>query len=157
MTRQISVSKFAAMAAALGGIIATQTAAVASADETAVRQTLAKVEQLINRGDMTFVDVFAKDAVIVAPSAPDVVGFDAIRAMYTDLMQKAKLTVHFSTAEVVTAGDLAYERGTYTLRITDKSSGKILQDVDAFIGSQALENAGLDLGEIDHRFTLGIL
>jgi ketosteroid isomerase-like protein len=49
--------------------------------------------------------------------------------MYGGLMEKAAMNVHFSTAEVVIAGDLAYERGTYTLRVTDKASGLTLQDV----------------------------
>jgi ketosteroid isomerase-like protein len=45
------------------------------------------------------------------------------------LMQQNSLTVHFSTQEVVVAGNLAYEHGTYTLRIVDKKTGKVLQDV----------------------------
>ena len=56
------------------------------ADEAAVRRTLADLEQRINRSDPSFVDVFAKDAVIIAPAAPDVVGFDAIQTMYNNLM-----------------------------------------------------------------------
>jgi len=100
-----------------------------NADEAAIRQTLARVAQQINQGDLGFVDVFAKDAVVIAPSAPDIVGFDAIRAMYAGLLEKAALEVHFSTEEIVVAGGLAYEHGTYTLKITDKASGKTLQDV----------------------------
>jgi uncharacterized protein (TIGR02246 family) len=99
------------------------------AEEAAIRRTLADLEQRINRGDPGFVDIFTKDAVIIAPAAPDVVGFDAIRAMYTGMMKQVSMTVHFSTDELAVAGDLAYERGTYTLRIVDKASGKVVQDV----------------------------
>jgi len=99
------------------------------AEEAAIRGTIAHLEQRINQGDPGFVDIFAKDAVIIAPAAPDVVGFDAIRTMYTDMLKQDSMTVHFSTGEVVVAGDLAYERGTYTLRIADKASGRVLQDV----------------------------
>ncbi len=35
--------------------------------------------------------------------------------------------------------------------------GEILQDVDALAGPQALENPGLDFGEVDHRLAGGIL
>jgi hypothetical protein len=52
------------------------------ADEAAVRRLLADAEQRINQGDLSFVDAFAKDAVIIAPSIPDIVDFDAIRSMY---------------------------------------------------------------------------
>jgi uncharacterized protein (TIGR02246 family) len=100
----------------------------AKADEAAVRRTIADLEQRINRGDAGFVNVFANDAVIIAPSAPDIVGFDAIRKMYTDLMKQDSLTVHFSTEEVAVNGDMAYEHGTYTLRIADKATGRVLQD-----------------------------
>jgi len=98
-------------------------------DEVAIRQLLANTEKRINEGDLGFVDVFAKDAVIIAPSTPDIVGFDAIRAMYAGVMQQASMTVHFSTEEIVPAGDLAYEHGTYSLRMLDKKTGKVLQDV----------------------------
>ena len=101
----------------------------AKADESAVRRVLAETEQRINQGDPGFVDVFAKDAVIIAPESPDIVGFDAIRSLYAGIMEQATMTVHVSTEEVAVAGDLAYEHGTYTLRITDKKSGKVLQDV----------------------------
>jgi uncharacterized protein (TIGR02246 family) len=97
-------------------------------DEAAVRRTIADLEQRINQGDTGFVNVFANDAVIIAPSAPDVVGFDAIRKMYTDLMKQDSMTVHFSTEEVAVTGDMAFEHGTYTLRITDKTTGRVLQD-----------------------------
>lgn len=99
------------------------------ADEAAIRQLLAGVEKRVNAGDLGFVDVFTKDAAIIAPSAPDIVGYDAIRAMYAGIMKQASMTIHFSTQELVVAGDLAYEHGTYTLRMVDKQSGKVLQDV----------------------------
>lgn len=100
-----------------------------SADETAIRRLLADTEQRINNGDIRFVEVFAKDAAIIAPSAPDIVGYDAIRATYQGIMKQASMTVHFSTEEIAVSGDLAYEHGTYTLRIADKATGKVLQDV----------------------------
>lgn len=101
---------------------------VAAADEAAIRRTIADLEQRINQGDTGFVNVFANDAIIIAPSSPDIVGFDAIRKMYTDLMKQASMTVHFSTEEVVVTGDMAFEHGTYTLRIADKATGRVLQD-----------------------------
>lgn len=101
----------------------------AKVDEAAIRNTIAGLENRINQGDPGFVEVFAKDAVIIAPGAPDIIGFDAIRDLYTGMMKQASMTVHFSTEEIVVAGDLGYERGTYTLKVADKASGKVLQDV----------------------------
>jgi hypothetical protein len=60
-------------------------------------------------------------AVIIAPAAPDVVGLDAIRRMYTDLMKQDSMTAHFSTDEVVVANDLA--------RSTTRPAARSLQDI----------------------------
>lgn len=138
MTRPIAAAGlvFSALVGAwtLGGCAnqpaaATSGAEQAKADEAAVRRLLTETEQRINQGDLGFVDVFAKDAVIIAPESPDIAGFDAIRSLYTGILQQASMTVHFTTEEVAVAGDLAYEHGTYTLRMTDKKTGKLLQDV----------------------------
>jgi ketosteroid isomerase-like protein len=123
-----------ALAVMLGGCTLYPAASIGGpehvkAEETAIRRTIADLEHRINQGDPGFVDIFAKDAVIIAPAVPDVVGFDAIRAMYSDMMKHVSMTVHFSTDEVAVAGDLGYERGTYTLKIVDKASGKVVQDV----------------------------
>lgn len=126
--------RLAALAVMLSGCAAnpaatTRAAEQAKADEATIRRTIADLEKRINQGDTGFVDIFAKDAVIIAPGAPDVAGFDAIRTLYTEIMKQNSMTVHFSTEEVAVAGDLAYERGTYTLRIADKTSGRVVQDV----------------------------
>ena len=99
------------------------------ADEVAVRRTLADTERRINEGDLGFVDVFAKDAIIIAPSTPNIIGLDAIRRAYAGALKQTFMEVHFSTEEVAIAGELAYERGTYTLRTLDRVSRRVLQDV----------------------------
>jgi uncharacterized protein (TIGR02246 family) len=101
------------------------------ADETAIRQVLADTQQRFNAGDLdAFMPVFASDAVIMAPSAPDVVGFEAIRTMYRDAFEQVAMQVNFSTDEIEVFGDLAYERGTYTLHVSDKASGEVIQEVE---------------------------
>jgi uncharacterized protein (TIGR02246 family) len=136
MMRQMNRSKLALLAAAAAALTACAQPVAENTkpdqtgkDEAAIRQLLDNLAQKINADDIGFVDVFAKDAVIIAPSAPDVVGYDAIRAMYQGVMQQSSMAVHFSTAEIAVAGDLAYEHGTYTLRIVEKKTGKVLQDV----------------------------
>ncbi len=99
------------------------------ADVSAIRQTLHTVEERINRGDIGFASVFTDDAVIIGQGAPDIVGITAIRQVYADLLKQANVTLAFTTAEIVVAGDLAYERGTYALKIADKASGRVLSDV----------------------------
>jgi ketosteroid isomerase-like protein len=101
----------------------------AKTDEVTIRRMLAETERRINASDPGFVEVFAKDAVIITPAAPDIIGFESIRTLYTETLKQTSMEVHFSTEEVAIAGDLAYERGTYTLKMSDRASGKVLQDV----------------------------
>lgn len=137
MTREMSCPKLVCLMAlaALLSACGTKPAAItdrreqSAADEKAIRQLLANVENQINAGDAGFVSVFAKDAAIIAPSTPDITGYDAIRSMYEGLLKQTSMTVHFSTEEIAVSGDLAFEHGTYTLRIVDKKTGKVLQDV----------------------------
>lgn len=100
-----------------------------AAEEGAIRQMLAGVEKRINAGDLGFVEAFAKDAIIVAPGSPDVSGVEAITAMYSGLLKQASVKVHFSTEEITIADDLAVERGTYSMVVADRASGRTLQDV----------------------------
>ena len=121
------------IAAALVGCSSPSTAAketnTTTADEAAVRQTIADIARRVNADDISFVDVFADDAIIIGSGGPDVVGAKAIRELYTNLMKQASLRVDFTTAEVVVADGLAMERGHYSLVITDRTTGKVLQNV----------------------------
>src|SRR5262249_9963793 len=94
-----------------------------TADEAAVRQTIADIARRVNADDLGFVDVFADDAIIIGSGGPDVVGAKAIRTLYTDLMKQASLRVDFVTNEVTVVDGLAVERGHYSLVITDKATG----------------------------------
>ena len=134
---QRNLCRFAALCAfiavVLAGCTSPSTAAketnTTAADEAAVRQTIADIGRRVNADDLSFVDVFADDAIIIGSGGPDVVGAKAIRALYTDLMKQASLRVNFTTAEVTVADSVAVERGNYSLVITDKATGKVLQSV----------------------------
>jgi uncharacterized protein (TIGR02246 family) len=100
------------------------------ADVTAIRALLDRVEQSFNTGNLdAFMPVFAKDAVVMGNGAPDVIGSDAIRQMYADVLAQVDMTVDLVTDELEVFGDFAYERGTYTLRVSDKKTGAVLQEV----------------------------
>jgi uncharacterized protein (TIGR02246 family) len=99
-------------------------------DVAAVRSLLEHIQQTFNSGDLNaFMPVFAEDAVLLAPGAPDAVGRDAIRAVYEGALAQAKMTVEFRTQEIKVSGDLAFERGTYTIHVTDKSSGHPVAEI----------------------------
>ena len=57
------------------------------------------------------------EAVIIAHGASDAVGKGAIRDLYAAALAQVNLGARFDT------GDIAYERGTYVLTASDKTSG----------------------------------
>jgi uncharacterized protein (TIGR02246 family) len=98
-----------------------------AADERAIREFLHHVEQVFEAGDLErAVAVFTDDAVIAAQGTPDAVGKTAIRELYAAALAQVNLGVRFHTEEIVTLGDVAYERGSYELTASDKTSGAVL-------------------------------
>jgi uncharacterized protein (TIGR02246 family) len=101
------------------------------ADVAAINALLEKVEQTFSTADLDgAMTVFTPDAAIMSEGTPDISGIDAIRTMYAGMMQQVKIDADLRTMEIEIAGDLAYERGTYTLRLTDKASGQLVLDTE---------------------------
>lgn len=114
----------AACSPATDSTIATPTAA---ADEREIREFLRHIEQVFDASDLAAAaDIFTDDAVVSAQGAPDAVGKAAIRDVYANAMAQVKLGARFNTEEIRSFGELAYERGTYTLTIADKTTGQVL-------------------------------
>lgn len=98
---------------------------VAQDESAQVRVRLQDIQAAFNRGDLkTLMDDFTEDAVISGQGEPDVVGRDAIHRMYDEALSQVGMKVSFHTDEIHTAGDLAFERGTYQVEISDKASGE---------------------------------
>ena len=105
--------------------------AATAADVVAIRALLAEIERTFSAGDLDAgMAVFADDAVIMGQGSPDVVGTPTIREMYAQMMEAFDIEAVLSTEEIEVLGDLAYERGTYTLKLTDKASGQVVADVE---------------------------
>lgn len=108
----------------------TKIAENAEAESAGVKQFVTQIQDSFNSGDLDrAMTVFADDAIIMGNGIPDVNGIQAIRALYDDMMKQASLDVQFSTDEIRVFGDLAYERGTYRVRMMDKASGKALPEI----------------------------
>lgn len=99
-------------------------------DEKAIRELLAHIQQSFNSGNLDeFMPVFADDAVMTSQGLPDVTGPAAIRAVYEGALAQLDMQVRFQTDELNVFGDLAYERGTYTIEMKDKATGQNLPEV----------------------------
>ncbi len=100
------------------------------ADETAIRSLLENIQSSFNAGNLDdFMPVFADDAVLTAQGIPNVVGAPAIRGVYEAALSQMDIKTSFNTEEIQVFGDLAYERGTYILKLSEKGTGKSLGEV----------------------------
>jgi uncharacterized protein (TIGR02246 family) len=106
-------------------------AADTAADVAAIEAVLERIEQTFTSGDLDAgMTIFTDDAVIMGQGAPDVAGREAIRAGYEELMSQFDIAADLRSEEIEIDGDLAYERGTYTLKLTQKSTGQVVTEVE---------------------------
>lgn len=95
-----------------------------------------KIEAMLNEIEVVFANgdidgamrAFTNDAIIFAENGGDIVGADAIRATYAGMMDAFDVELRFDTAEIEILGDTAYERGTFSIKLTDKTSGAVASD-----------------------------
>src|SRR6266849_2710646 len=89
----------------------------------AVRQTIdahnASVERWYLAGQIdSLANVFAEDVWQLPPNMAPVVGRDSLRAFWTNALTWGRWEFHLHTQDVVTSGQIAVERGRYTLQFT---------------------------------------
>jgi ketosteroid isomerase-like protein len=95
-----------------------------AADESAIRKSLDEIASTFNAGDYDGMFAHYRDDVLIsAPGQPEIVGKAAWRAGLAQLPQNVTIKMHFDTQEISVSGDLAYERGTFTMDMADKASG----------------------------------
>ena len=100
------------------------------ADVASVRAFLADAEKKFNTNDPdVFMPIFTDDAVIMGQGSADITGHDAIRAEYENALKQVGMELAFASGEVRVMGDLAYEQGTYTVKVSDKASHKVVQEI----------------------------
>jgi uncharacterized protein (TIGR02246 family) len=99
-----------------------------AADEAAIRKVLDGIATTFNAGDYeAMLALYRDDVVVYPPNAPDITGKQAWRdGLKTSLLPNVALKMRFDTQELLVAGDVAYERGTYQIDITDKATGTVV-------------------------------
>ena len=93
-------------------------------DEAAIRAVLEGIAADFGAGKLEEMFSYYQDDVLVsAPGAPDIVGKQAWRqSLDASLPRGMDMSLRFDTAEMEISGDLAYERGTYTINLTDPAA-----------------------------------
>lgn len=95
-------------------------------EEDAIRRVVQDIVAADNVQDFERVmSLYTEDAVLMAPSGPDGVGSDDIRAHYMNLFSTTTFQITTRIDEVIVCNDLATIRGVNDVVATDSDSGKI--------------------------------
>lgn len=97
-------------------------AADTSGHAEAIRaQEARQLQDWASRDAERIISVYTADATVMTPGGPRMTGLDQIRSGIGALVRDPNLQTQFAAdkVEVATSGDLAYTRGTYSMRTTD--------------------------------------
>ncbi len=111
--RRIGLFSVALLVFATGGCAPTTDV---EADEAAIRETTNEWMNAANARDVErLVDLYAADASLFPPNAPLVTGKEAIRTVWSQMVESPSVTSSLQTTkvEISSSGDLAYSVGTY--------------------------------------------
>ena len=103
------------------------TQADTAADEAAVRRVLDDIVRTFNAGNYeAMLALYEDDVRIFPPGAPELAGKDAWReALAAGLPADLKFRMRFDTEELVVAGDIAYERGSFHVEAAPAGSDQM--------------------------------
>ena len=119
----------------------------AKADIKAMGQSFAAAARAGNLDRM--MDLYADDAVLMAPNLPPLKGSGAIRGFWNGLLNGGSADVDIIPDEVMVSGNMAVERGRFEVRkpiqdtgsyviVLEKRGGKWIAVADIFNSSVAL-------------------
>jgi len=104
---------------------ASQQAPDQAAATAAINEIWKEYSASLNAGDMDrWLALWTDDGVQMPPDEPAVVGKERIRARNQRFLDQFRFDMGITNAEVRTAGDWAFARGTYRASLTPKQGGK---------------------------------
>lgn len=127
-----------AAALSLGACAKANDGASASPDSAkqAIQADQAKWNQEFKaKNTEAMVDHYADDAYFIAPGVAGTEGSTPIRQIYADASTDPAFDVQLNVGKVDVAksGDLAYARGTFTEKYTDKKTGKVMTGSGSYL------------------------
>lgn len=134
------VAGAAALALSLAACEKYDTKAGANADPGAIKNAIKADEKKWNqqvkaKDTEGLAGHYTDDAYFVGPGAPPSDGSTAIRQFYANALTDPAIAVDISSdkIDVAASGDMAYSRGHYTEKYTDKKTGKVMTDKGSYL------------------------
>jgi uncharacterized protein (TIGR02246 family) len=129
-----------ALGLALGGCTKSSGAAGAAVNPQDVTQAIKADEakwnkQFAAKDQEGLVDHYADDAYFVAPGVAGTEGSTPIRQVFANASTDPAFEVQFKSdkIDVASSGDLAYARGKFSEKYTDKATGKVMSDSGSYL------------------------
>jgi ketosteroid isomerase-like protein len=109
-------------------LVSSACAGAANPDEAAARAAIAAAtaatERAENAGNVEQMrPQMASDVVMMGPNMAAVSGAEAASAAMKQFFDAFSIQIQYSSEEIVVAGDLGYDRGTYRQTLTPKAGG----------------------------------
>jgi len=103
-------------------------------DLAAITEFNRKYLKAINDGDIaTLSSLTDEDHIMITPGRPPLIGKAANDAANGRAFQQVKIDETWTPVETVVSGDLAYQRGTYTVAATPKAGGNTTKTSGHFL------------------------
>lgn len=151
MRKSISMALIgaAAISLTLGGCNSNAGGSAGAANPDTIKQAIKADEDKWNK-DVKAKDTeglaghYADDAYFVPPGAAPADGSTAIRQFYANALTDPAIDVQIANdkVDVATSGDLAYSRGHYTEKYTDKKTGKVMTATGAYLAVYKKQDDG---------------
>ena len=92
-------------------------------------------KQFKDKDTEALVGHYADDAFFVGPGFAGMEGSTPIRQIYANASTDPAFEIHFSSdkIDVARSGDMAYARGKFTEKYTDKKTGKVMTDSGSYL------------------------
>ena len=138
----------AAAAMALGGCTNSNPAGGGSSPDKikqAIKADEAKWNQQVKAKDTEgLAGHYADDAYFIGPGAPPSDGSTAIRQFYANALTDPAIDVEIGSdrIDVAASGDMAYSRGHFTEKYTDKKTGKVMTDKGLYLSVYKKQDDG---------------
>jgi uncharacterized protein (TIGR02246 family) len=139
MRKSVSIAILGAAAATLTLSACTKSGSAGAANPDSIKQAIKADEtkwnqQFKSKDTEGLVDHYADDAYFVAPGVT-AEGSTPIRQVYANASTDPAFAVQFASdkIDVAASGDLAYARGKFTEKYTDKKTGKVMTGAGSYI------------------------
>ncbi len=102
--------------------------------ESAIRNQHEWATSALTKGDLdSLMSVYADDVIMLPPNQPQRVGKASVRSMWEEVLNDFAVEVSVAVEEVEVAGQWAFERGTFVMKLSPRAGGAPIEDTGKYL------------------------